>query len=83
MVKRNEMGDVLTERDYQEAASFEMKKFGLSQAEALRLVKDDRYPGILKTISDWAMQHGASSSSPLVRRHIYELLGINGWGRRR
>ena len=82
MTKRNEMGDVLTERDHQVAASFEARKFGLSNAEALRLVKDPRYPGILKTINDWAMQHGASSSSPLVRGHIYELLGINGWGRR-
>jgi hypothetical protein len=39
-MKRNEMGDVLTERDFQVAARFDMKRFGLTKDEALRLVKD-------------------------------------------
>jgi hypothetical protein len=82
-VKKNAMGDILTEHDYKMAARFDAKKFGLTPEEALRLVKDARYPGILKTIGDWAMQHGAAMNSPLVRGHIYELLGIRGWGRRR
>jgi len=81
-MKRNAMGDVLTEHDYKAAARFDMKKFGLSPEEALRLAKDDRYPGILKTIGDWATQHGAALNSVLVRGHIYELLGIRGWGQR-
>jgi hypothetical protein len=83
MTKRNSMGDVLTEEDFRVAARFDAKKFGLTSDEALKLVKDSRYPGILKTIGDWAMRHGAASSSPLVRGHIYELLGINGWKRTR
>jgi hypothetical protein len=83
-MKRNEMGDVLTERDYQMAARFDMKKFGLTMDEAMRLVKDDRYPGLLKTIGDWAMRHGAATNSALVRGYIYELLGMQGGrGRRR
>jgi hypothetical protein len=72
----NEMGDRLTERDFQQAARFDMKKYGLTMDEAMRLVKDDRYPGIKTTIGDWAMRHGAASSSGLVRGYIYELLGM-------
>ena len=81
MTKKNAMGDVLTEADFRQAARFDMKKFGLTMEEAVRLVKDARYPGILKTIGDWAMNHGAASNSALVRGRIYELLGIRGWGR--
>lgn len=82
MTKRNAMGDVLTEADYRQAAKFDMRRFGLTKDEAMRLVKDDRYPGILKTIGDWAMRHGAASNSGLVRGYVYELLGMQrGRGR--
>ena len=71
------MGDVLTEADYRQAAKFDMKRFGLTLPEAMKLVKDKRYPGILKTIDDWRLRHGLpATSSPLTRGYIYELLGI-------
>lgn len=76
-MKRNEMGDVLTERDFHDAARFDMKRFGLTMDEALKLVKDDRYPGILKMIDDWRAKHGwPAANSGLTRGYIYELLGM-------
>lgn len=72
--RKNAMGDVLTEADFLQAAKFDMKKFGLAKDEALRLAKDARYPGILRTIGDWAMSHGAALSSGLTRGYIHELL---------
>lgn len=82
MARRNAMGDALTETDYRQAAKFDMKKFGLTMDVALRLAKDDRYPGILKTIGDWAVRYGVASNSALTRGYIYELLGIQqGRGR--
>jgi hypothetical protein len=82
-MKRNAMGDVLTEADYRQATKFDMKRFGLTMDEALRLVKDDRYPGILKTIEDWRAQHGwPAADSSLTRGYIYELIGLQrGRGR--
>jgi len=68
--------DVLTEEDFRQAARFDMKKYGLTMDEAMRLVKDDRYPGLKTTIGDWAMRHGASTNSGLTRGYIYELLGM-------
>lgn len=71
------MDDVLTEADYRQAAKFEMKRFGLTLLEAMRLVKDKRYPGIVKTINDWRAKHGwPAANSSLVRGYVYELLGI-------
>lgn len=67
----------LTERDYRQAAKFDMDRFGLTLPEAMKLVKDKRYPGILKMIDDWRAKHGwPAASSGLTRGHIYELLGI-------
>lgn len=75
-MKRNEMGDVLTEADYTHAARFDMKRFGLTMDEALKLVKDDRYPGLLKTIDDWRARHGwPAANSSLTRGYIDELIG--------
>jgi len=84
-MKRNEMGDVLTEADFRLAAKFDMTKFGLTLPEAMKLVKDKRYPGILKTIDDWRARYGwPAANSGLTRGYIYELLGIQrGGGRRR
>lgn len=81
--RRNEMGDVLTDADFRQAAKFEMKRFGLTLPEALRLVKDKRYPGILKTIDDWRARYGwPAANSGLTRGYIYELIGLHqGRGR--
>jgi hypothetical protein len=78
MTKRtNDDEGPLTERDYQQAAKFDMKRFGLTLSEALTLVKDARYPGILKTIDDWRAKHGwPAATSALTRGYIYELLGL-------
>lgn len=71
------MGDVLTDADFHQAAKFDMKRFGLTLPEAMQLVKDKRYPGILKTIDDWRARHGwPAANSPLSRGYIYELLGL-------
>ena len=76
-MKRNEMGDVLTEADYRQAAKFDVKRFGLTMDEAMKLVKADRYPGLLKTIEDWRARHGwPAANSALTRGYIYELLGM-------
>jgi hypothetical protein len=78
MARRNTMVDVLTEADYRQAAKFDMKKFGLTLHEAMKLVKDKRYPGILKTIEDWRARHGwPAANSPLSRGYVYELLGLS------
>jgi hypothetical protein len=83
MVKRNARGDALTEADFRQAAKFDMKRFGLTLTEAMKLVKDKRYPGILKTIDDWRVRYGLpATNSALTRGYIYELLGIQqGRGR--
>ena len=75
--------DVLTPYDYQQAAKFDMKRFGLTLPEAMKLAKDKRYPGILKTIDDWRVRHGLpATNSGFTRGYIYELLGIQqGRGR--
>jgi hypothetical protein len=80
--RRNAMGDVLTQADFQQAAKFDMRRFGLTLPEALKLVKDPRYPGILKTIEDWRARYGwPAANSSLTRGYIYELLGMQGHGR--
>lgn len=83
MARRNAMGDVLTEADHRQSAKFDMKRFGLTLPEAMKLVKDKRYPGILKTIDDWRARYGwPAANSGLTRGYIYELLGIQqGRGR--
>lgn len=83
MKRRNAMGDVLTEADFRQAAKFDMERFGLTLPEAMKLVKDKRYPGILKTIDDWRLRYGLpATNSALTRGYIYELLGIQrGRGR--
>lgn len=69
----------LTDTDFRQAAKFEMKRFGLTLPEALRLVKDKRYPGILKTIEDWRARRGwPAANSSLARGYVYELLGLRG-----
>lgn len=69
------MSDVITRADYQSAALFDMRRFGLTLPEALSLVKDPRYPGILKTIEDWRAAHGwPPPNSDLARGYIYKLL---------
>lgn len=69
--------DKLTENDYRQAAKFEMDRFGLTLPEAMKLVKDKRYPGILKTIEDWRAQHGwPAANSPLSRGYVYDLIGM-------
>jgi hypothetical protein len=71
------MGDVLTDADFRLAAKFEMRRFGLTLPEATTLVRDKRYPGILKTIEDWRARHGwPAANSPLSRGYVYELLGL-------
>jgi hypothetical protein len=89
--RRNNMGDArlatneepLTEADYRQAAKFDMDRFGLTLPEAMKLVKDKRYPGILKTIDDWRARYGwPAANSGLTRGYIYELLGMQR-GRRR
>lgn len=73
---RTAASKALTDTDYQQAAKFDMKRFGLTLPEALKLVKDKRYPGILKTIGDWRARYGwPASNSALTRGYIYELLG--------
>lgn len=81
LTERNDLP--LTERDYQQAAKFDMDRFGLTLSEAMKLVKDKRYPGILKTIDDWRGKHGwPAASSGLTRGYIYELIGLQrGRGR--
>lgn len=81
--RRNAMGDVLTDDDFRQAAKFEMKRYGLTLPEATTLVKDKRYPGIVKTIEDWRGRHGwPAANSPLSRGYVYELLGLRlGRGR--
>jgi len=83
MKRRNAMGDVLTEADFRQAAKFDMKRFGLTLPEAMKLVKDKRYPGILNTIDSWRARYGwPAANSGLTRGYIYELLGIQrGHGR--
>ena len=83
MTRRNAMGDVLTEADFRQAAKFDMKRFGLTLPEAMKLVKDKRYPGILKTIEDWRARYGwPAANSGLTRGYIYELIGLQrGHGR--
>lgn len=79
---KRENDDTLTEADFQQAAKFDMRRFGLKLPEALKLVKDSRYPGILKTIEDWRTKYGwPSANSSLTRGYIYELLGMQGHGR--
>lgn len=80
---RRKSADSPTEHDYQQAAKFDMKRFGLTLPEALRLVKDKRYPGILKTIEDWRARYGwPAANSSLTRGYVYELLGMQrGSGR--
>lgn len=76
MTKRKS-DDALTDTDYRQAAKFDMDRFGLTLPEAMKLVKDKRYPGILKTVDDWRAKHGwPAASSGLTRGYIYELLGI-------
>jgi hypothetical protein len=77
------MGDVLTEADFRLAAKFDMKRFGLTLPEALKLVKDKCYPGILKTIESWRAKYGwPAANSGLTRGYIYKLLGMQrGIGR--
>ena len=66
-----------TDRDYHQAAVFEMNRFGLTFPEALRLVKDKRYPGILQTIESWRSRHGwPDAKSPLSRGYVFELIGM-------
>lgn len=75
--KRAKSDDAITESDYRDAAKFEMKRFGLTLPEALKLVKDKRYPAILKTIEDWRAQHGwPAASSPLSRGYVFDLIGM-------
>lgn len=83
MTRRNAMGDVLTEANFRQAAKFDMRRFGLTIDEALKLAKDDRYPGILKMIEDWRSRHGwPATDSSLTRGYIYELIGLQrGSGR--
>lgn len=84
MARRKSNGNgPLTERDYRQAAKFEMDRFGLTLPEGMKLVKDKRYPGILKTIEDWRAQHGwPAASSELSRGYVLDLIGIQR-GRRR
>ena len=57
-----------TDRHYHQVAAFEMNRFGLTFPEALKLVKDKRYPGILQTIEAWRSRHGwPAENSPLSR----------------
>lgn len=81
--RKNDDDGPLTEGDYRQAAKFDMSRFGLTLAEAMKLVKDKRYPGILKTIDDWRGKHGwPAASSGITRGYIYELIGIHrGRGR--
>ena len=66
-----------TDRDYRQAAAFEMNRFGLTFPEALRLVKDKRSPGILQTIEAWRSRHGwPATNSPLSRGYVFELIGM-------
>ncbi len=83
VTRRNAMGDVLTEADFRQAAKFDMRRFGLTLPEAMKLVKDKRYPGILKTIEDWRARYGwPAANSGLTRGYIYELIGLQrGHGR--
>lgn len=74
---RGKSSEALTEADYRQATKFDMKRFGLTLPEAMKLVKDKRYPGILKTIDEWRARYGwPAANSALTRGYIYELLGM-------
>jgi hypothetical protein len=60
------------------------KKYGLTGPQASQLVARSDIDAVLRKVDDWAFEHGAATSSPLVRGYFTDLLnGPERYGRNR
>lgn len=61
----------LSDRDFEQAARFEGKRYGLTHEETLRLVRHPRFLSIRDDVEHWREQHGfPAANSSLTRGYL-------------
>lgn len=67
--------DPISDREFESSARFEAKKYGLTHAEALRLVKHPRFLSIRREVESWREKHGfPAANSSLTRGYLLRRL---------
>lgn len=67
--------DPISDREFEQSARFEAKKYGLKHEEALRFVKHPRYLSIRNEVERWREQHGfPATNSSLTRGYLLDKL---------
>lgn len=66
--------DPLSDREFEQSARFEAKKYGLKHDEALRFVKHPLYLSIRHEVAQWSLEHGAAPNSSLARGYLLDRL---------
>jgi len=64
-----------SDRDFEQAARFEGKKYGLTREEALRFVRHPRYLSIRRDVESWRERHGfPAANAALTRGYLRSLV---------
>jgi hypothetical protein len=67
--------DPISDREFEQAARLDSKKYGLKHEEALRFVKHPRYLSIRDDVERWREQHGfPATNSSLTRGYLLSKL---------
>ena len=65
--------DPISDREFEQSARFDAKKYGLTLEEALRFVKHPRYLSIRDEVERWRERHGfPAANSSLTRSYLLD-----------